>query len=379
MCDAQKTDNVAAPQKQKNELAPAIALSTAAASTVVALKRRRARIVDVAYEAGVSVSTVNRVLCRCNNVRDTTVQRVLRVAVELGYSLDNAQCAAAQTKPMRLLFLLPAGNNRFIDMLGDYIAIVEKTFAPFSIKCQLRFHQALDAANLARDLLKYGQRADGVAFIALEHPTVREAVSRLVDMGRHVVTLVSDLSNSRRIAYVGVDNHAAGRTAGYLMGRLLGERSGKIVVIAGSRSYLGHQQREEGFRAVVDEMFPHIEILGLREAQEDPTLTYQLTRNMLRHHADLVGIYNIGGGPDGVARAIKEARMEKKVLFVGHEVTSETRSYLVDGTLDAVINQSAQTEILNAIRVLTNLRDGRMPKTGLEDVRIGVFVRENLP
>ena len=126
-------------------------------------------------------------------------------------------------------------------------------------------------------------------------------------------------------------------------------------------------------------MFPDIEILGLREAQEDPTLTYRLTRNMLRQHADLIGIYNIGGGPDGVARAIKEARMDKKVLFVGHEVTSETRSYLVDGTLDAVINQSAQAEILNAIRVFTNLRDGRMPKTGLEDVRIGIFVRENLP
>lgn len=63
--------------------------------------------------------------------------------------------------------------------------------------------------------------------------------------------------------------------------------------------------------------------------------------------------------------------MEKKVLFVGHEVTSETRSHLVDGTLDAVINQGAQAEILDAIRVFTNLRDGRMRKTGLEDVRTG--------
>ena len=379
MRDGQKSVKVAVSPKRKNDVSPDVASSTTAADTVVAGKRRRARIVDIAREAGVSVSTVNRVLSRGNNVRDTTVQHVLRVAVELGYSLDNAQCAAAQTKPMRLLFLLPAGNNRFIHMLGDYIAIVERTFAPFSIKCQLRFHETLDAADLARNLLKYGQRADGVAFIALEQDVVREAVNRLVDMGRHVVTLVSDLSHARRIAYVGVDNHAAGRTAGYLMGRLIGERSGKIVVIAGSRSYLGHQQREDGFRAVVGEMFPDIEILGLREAQEDPTLTYRLTRNMLRQHSDLIGIYNIGGGPDGVARAIKEARMDKKVLFVGHEVTSETRSYLVDGTLDAVINQSAQAEILNAIRVFTNLRDGRMPKTGLEDVRIGIFVRENLP
>jgi len=342
-------------------------------------KRRRARISDVAREACVSISTVNRVLNRCNNVRDTTVQRVLRVAVEMNYLLDNAQCAAALAKPMQLMFLLPSGNNRFIRMLGDYVSIVEKTLAPFSIKCQVRFHEALDAADLAKNLLKYGQRVDGIAFIALEHQIVRDAVNRLADMGRHVVTLVSDLSSSHRIAYVGVNNHAAGRTAGYLMGRLVGERSGKIVLIAGSLNYSGHQQREAGFKEVVSDVFPQLQILGLREAQEDPARAYQLTRDMLRQHADLVGIYNIGGGPDGVARALKEARLEKKVLFVGHEVTSETRSYLVDGTLDAVINQSAQAEILNAIRVFTNLRDGRMPKTGLEDVRIGIFVRENLP
>ncbi|MFT3850212.1 MAG: LacI family DNA-binding transcriptional regulator [Propionivibrio sp.] len=309
---------VVEPPKQGSDESPA------------AGKRRRARIVDIANEAGVSVSTVNRVLNRSNNVRDATVQRVLRVAVELDYSFDAAQYTAVEAKPMRLLFLLPAGNNRFINMLGDYVAIVEKTFAPFSIKCILRFHEALDPLDLARKLLKYGQRADGVAFIALEHEAVREAVNRLVNMGRHVVTLVSDLSCSRRIAYVGVNNRAAGRTAGYLMGRLVGERAGKIVVIAGSLSYWGHQQREEGFRAVIDTMLPQVEILGLREAQEDPTQTYRLTRTVLREHADLTGIYNIGGGPDGVARAIKEARMAQKVLYVAHEVTSETRSYLVE-------------------------------------------------
>ena len=55
----------------------------------------------------------------------------------------------------------------------------------------------------------------------LEHPLVREAVHTLAEEGVPVVTLVSDLSNSRRAGYVGLDNRAAGRTAALLLGLLM--------------------------------------------------------------------------------------------------------------------------------------------------------------
>ena len=41
-------------------------------------------------------------------------------------------------------------------------------------------------------------------------------------LGRPTFTLISDLSHSRRVAYVGLDNRAAGRTAAYLMARFMG-------------------------------------------------------------------------------------------------------------------------------------------------------------
>lgn len=343
------------------------------------VSRSRARLIDVARESGVSLATVDRVLNRRSGVRYATVQRVLRVAADMNYLPDIADYSAALVEPMKLVFLLPKNSNAFIRMLGDYVEIVQRNFAPFNIDCHVRYIEEFNPQVLADSLLKYGKRFDGIAFIALEHPSVREAVKQLAQLGKPILTLVSDLSNSVRTAFVGLDNLAAGRTAGFFMSRLLGDRDGKVVLIAGSLNYRAHHEREMGFQQAQQEKSPHLQIVGLREGRDDPVRTYELTRDLLRRHPDLLGIYNIGGACDGVAKALKEAKLEKQVIFIGHEITSVTRSYLIDGTMDLAINQNAQAEVVNAIRIFTNLRDGRPALAGIEDMRIGVFVCENLP
>ena len=47
--------------------------------------------------------------------------------------------------------------------------------------------------------------------------------------GIPVVTLVTDVANCRRAAYVGMDNRAAGETAAYLIGEWLGGARAKIL------------------------------------------------------------------------------------------------------------------------------------------------------
>ena len=48
------------------------------------------------------------------------------------------------------------------------------------------------------------------------------------------VALVSDQPNSERDHFVGINNTAAGRTAGVLMGRFLPQNQGKVLVVAAS-------------------------------------------------------------------------------------------------------------------------------------------------
>jgi LacI family transcriptional regulator len=73
--------------------------------------------------------------------------------------------------------------------------------APFNVRCQAAYIERFNPDALAKALLHCGKRCDGVAFMALEHPVVREALAQLAEQGVPTVTLISDLSNSRRVAY----------------------------------------------------------------------------------------------------------------------------------------------------------------------------------
>lgn len=338
----------------------------------------RSRLRDVARAAGVSTATADRALHGRSGVRDATLQRVLKAAAALDYLPEAELYRAMRPAPMELAFLLPAGSNRYLRMLGDYIGYAQESLAPFNVRCRQHLIDSFDPKQVSDALLRYGRQAQGVAFMALEHPLVREAVNTLAERDVHVVTLISDLSNSRRAAYVGMDNRAAGRTAGDLIGRFLGGRRGRVAMIAGSLSYRGHEEREMGFLHVMQERFPELTVVGLREGQDDADNNYRQARSLLESHPDLVGLYNIGGASDGVARAMAEAGREQ-IVFIGHGLTPDTRALLVEGVLDAVITQHPQTMVANCARIFSNLRDGRDVMSGVEPVRISVITRENLP
>ncbi|OIQ74433.1 D-allose-binding periplasmic protein precursor [mine drainage metagenome] len=341
---------------------------------------------DVALRATVSLATVDRVLHGRLGVRAATVQRVLKAAADLAYvtgKMDVDLHYESLAKPLRLKFLIPEGSNRYLQMLGDVIGYSQDHWAPFRVRCQAEYIESFNPQALAHQLHIQGKKCDGIAFMALEHPLVREAVAGLAQAGIPTVTVISDLSNSRRVAYVGLDNRAAGRTAAYLIARFMGAqapaRRTKVAMIAGSLSYRAHEEREAGFLHLFEEQYPLVQVVGLREGQDDPEKNYRQARALLEQHADLGGIYNIGGAPEGIARALKEAGLTGKVVFIGHGLTPDTRALLIDGTLDAVITQNPQSAVMNCVRIFANLRDKREAHSGVEMVRSQVIFRENLP
>src|SRR5689334_22713424 len=106
--------------------------------------RKLARITDVASRAGVSTATVDRVLNRRSGVRSTTVQRVLRAAAELDYVLDADQHPALSHKPMRLAFLLPAGTNRYLSMLGGLVMTSQEQLASFNVRARVELTRSFN-------------------------------------------------------------------------------------------------------------------------------------------------------------------------------------------------------------------------------------------
>jgi len=134
-----------------------------------------------------------------------------------------------------------------------------------------------------------------------------------------------------------------------------------------------------GFQHILEEKFPALRMVGLREGHDDAQTNYRQSRQLLDQYPDLVGIYNIGGASDGVAQALKEAGRDQSTVFIGHGLTPDTRALLVDGSLDAILNQNLHSTITNSVRIFANLREGREAMAGVESMQIGVVLNENLP
>ena len=134
-----------------------------------------------------------------------------------------------------------------------------------------------------------------------------------------------------------------------------------------------------GFQHMLEEKFPGLQLMGLHEGHDDAQTNYRQSRQLLDQYPDLVGIYNIGGATDGVARALKEAGREKSIVLVGHGLTPDTRALLIDGTLDVLLNQNLHSTVLNTVRIFANAREGREPMAGVEAMQISIVLSENLP
>ena len=339
----------------------------------------RTTIEDVALKAGLSVATVDRVLNGRAAVRPKTMERVEKAIRLLNYQPDRLAARLAKAREYRFCFVLPEGNNSFMNELGEEVLATATHMAQERVQIDLRLTDVFDAPTLAATLDSVGEIYDGVAVVALDHPRVKEAINGLVERGVAVVTLVSDVPSSKRMHYAGIDNSSAGRTAATLMGRYLGAKKGRVGLIAGSLSLRDHIERRFGFEQVMTHEFPHLTILPVLESRDDWQRVGTATADMLAAHADLIGIYNVGAGARGVVAALEKAGRQSEVVYIAHELTDVTRRALVDGTIDVIINQNAGHEIRSAVRVLLAKADKAPLIEAMEKIRIDIFVRDSLP
>ncbi len=341
-------------------------------------RRRRTTLVDVADVAGVSLATVDRVFNHRPGVSPRTAERVEQALVRLGYRPDPAAVRLARGIQYQFCFVLPAGTNSFMNLLAGQVERTLTALADQQAYGDILRVDVFDPNVLAETLRGLAGRYHGVATVALDHPLVRDAINALVDSGVSVVTLVSDVPNSRRHRFVGIDNSAAGRTAGTLMGRFAGSRSGPVGMIAGSLALRDHVERRFGFQQVIGSEYPSLRPLPALEGRDDTDRCRVVAEKLLAEQPDLVGIYSIGAGNRGIADALMAAGRERDVIFIGHELTDHSRRYLMQGVMAAILNQDPGHEARSAARILLAQCANLPVLDDQERIRIDIFLRDNL-
>lgn len=335
---------------------------------------------DIAREAGVSLATVDRVLNERPGVRSATIKKVQAAIEKLGYVRDTAAANLARQRTYRFVFVLPDWQGQFLTSIEQSISEIILNAPQNRTEVKTLRVPNHDHTQLATTLNEFDpKQVDGVAIMAKETPLVRDAISGLRKRGIPVVSLVSDQPNSDRDHFVGIDNVAAGRTAGTLLGRFAGGRTGKVVVVITNKQSRDMIERRHGFDQVMREQFPSLEPLPSVEGQESPQHTEQVTLRALQQNPDVVGIYSVGASVLGIARAVSAAELRKRPVLVDHELTENSTALLRNGVIDAVITQNTGHLVRSALRVLRAKCDKTPVIKSQENIRIEIVIRENLP
>ncbi|WP_457419757.1 LacI family DNA-binding transcriptional regulator [Roseateles sp. P5_E7] len=339
----------------------------------------RAKLHDVAREAGVSLATVDRALNQRPGVSARTLLRVQEAVQRL--TLQNEPSTAPQPRggSWLLCFLLPAGQNSFVEQLREALHALTPWLSEQHARVEVRTTDAFSPAAASAAVRRLRGQYDAVVLMLEDHPLVRDAVDRMAGDGTCVITLVSDIPARARNHFVGIDNRAAGRTAGALLGRSLTGRSGPVGVVMGSLALHDHAERLLGFRELMAAEHPQLELLPPLACQDRPESARPLVAQLLAERPDLAGLYSIGAGNDGIHTALRDGGAAGRVAWVCHELTPQTRAALLDGTASAVIGQSAAQEAQLACRLaLTRLTRQRSPADAAP-IRIEIYLKDNLP
>jgi len=334
-------------------------------------------IPDIARLAGVSTATVDRALNGRAGVSSANRQRVFSAAKDLGY-LPSEGMVLLPSKPANLEFLIPFGQNGFMRDLGESILEFASKL-PLVASCNIIPLDGIDPEILIPALEAVSLKTEGIGLIAIDRPETRLAIKRLCESGVRVVTIASDVLETPRSAYVGVDNRAAGRTAAQIMGMMAGTASGSIGLFLGSHEFHGHQERESGFRSLLGEQFPGLKMLPAIETVEDSRRSNLAMTELLETTDDLIGIYCVGAGRRGVIKALQNAKQKRRPFIVMHDLTESSRHWLAENKIDVVIDQNARLVGEQAVIRLLGSIAVNTPLLPFQDIEPKIVLSENIP
>jgi len=311
--------------------------------------RRGPSLAEIAHLAGVGTATVDRVLNARGQVSADMQARVVEALAKLQ--------SPRPPQRRRIAFLCESGDS-FNRALTDAVTavgwrrqdldLIIRTFS--SIEVQL--------VQFAQEIERVAAEVEGIVLVAREDVHVMRAARAVRRRGKPVICLGTDLPASCRNGYVGSDERAAGAAAAELFGNLIRRDNARILFIH-CDTYHAAKDREDGFRAVLDQDFSHLRVSHRLDVHNDAQIAYaEVLAHILTTGAP-DGIYSVAGGNSGIGRALEEAGVARDVVFIGHELNANSRVLLRSGAMDYLIGRDQEREVMLSLTMLEAAMDGR--------------------
>jgi len=204
------------------------------------------------------------------------------------------------------------------------------------------------------------KKPKGIAVFSFD-PVIAPIINKAWEAGIPVVTILGDLPDSDRMAFVGSSQFDLGYVGGTKLAESLGGQ-GKVAVLSlpGVQMF---DDREAGFRAAF-EKFPGIEVVQVGDTKADTVTAVSVAKDIMQAFPDLaafVGTDSTAG--IGAATAVKEAGKIGEVKSVAMDRNSDVLQSIADGVLTGTVAQDDAAMAFWALQVLFNYNHFQAPLT----------------
>jgi len=242
--------------------------------------------------------------------------------------------------------------DRFSAAVKSALELELPMLRPAAVRSRFDFREKGRPGELVKALDDIRHRGSmGVILKAPDEPEVSDAIGRLHDAGIPVVTLVTDIPLSQRIAYVGMDNRAAGATAAYLIDQWLAVDAGAILMALSRSAFRGEEEREMGFRTTMRERAGGRALIEATDTDGLDTAVRDQTIAILREHPDITAVYSIGGGNRAILDAFEFLDRNCRV-FIAHDLDRDNLTLIQTRRITAVLHHDLRTDMRRACQVI---------------------------
>jgi LacI family transcriptional regulator len=341
---------------------------------------KKVKLTDIAREARVGTATVERVLNSRGHVSPEMAERVVVAARKLGY---DRRLPERYHGVIRIEVIMMRPDTPFFARLNNAFARIAATLDS-SIMIHRTFLDELDPLSVARHIASPGFRRSALIIVAPDHPEVKAGLRDVKANGVMVVHIVSRIGEEDD-TFIGIDNYAAGRTAAYYMTNMLKPRSGILVALCHSGVYEVHRERIRGFSDYLAEHAdPGHGFALVMFGRDDRVRTTECFRDALKTYPDIIGIYNAGGANSGIATVLEDRdaggppAQRTAIMWIGHELTDNTRRWLKSGLMSIVLDQAPEIQARRSIDTVLRRIGFLDVEVSTEPVRFLTISAENL-
>jgi len=197
------------------------------------------------------------------------------------------------------------------------------------------------------------QKATGILLGVTDPVLLKDSIDKAIAAGVPVITMDSDAPASKRLFFIGTNNHEVGMTGGL---RLAQELKGKgNVVVFTMPDQHNMQDRLHGYRDAL-ERTPNIKITRVVDIQGDPRIAFDTTTQIIGKEKDQVDAFVCLEAQSGkeVAGVLNSYHVTGKVVMA-MDTDPETLQFIQSGAIAATISQKPYTMAFVGMQMLDNL------------------------